>query len=100
MVTRWSARVTRFASSSRPRPMATRTRRLGCSDDAGACIALVAQDIFSMAEFLDRNVVAPIKPERDDDEDLLRRIQAHNQNRIGCGATVFGSKKYWAWKMR
>jgi 4-hydroxyphenylpyruvate dioxygenase len=49
------------------------------SDGAGACIALVAQDIFSTAEFLDRNGVAPIKPERDNDEDLIRRIPAHNQ---------------------
>ena len=39
----------------------------------------MAQNIFSKAEFLDRNGVAPIKPERDDDEDLLRRIPAHDQ---------------------
>jgi 4-hydroxyphenylpyruvate dioxygenase len=49
----------------------------GASDGAGVCIALVAQDIFSTAEFLHRNGVAPIKPERDDDEDLVRRIPAH-----------------------
>lgn len=46
---------------------------------APACIALVAQDIFSTAEFLDRNGVAPIMPERDDDEDLVRRIPAPSQ---------------------
>jgi 4-hydroxyphenylpyruvate dioxygenase len=42
-------------------------------------IALVAQDIFSTAEFLDRNGVAPIKHDRDNDEDLVRRIPAHKQ---------------------
>jgi 4-hydroxyphenylpyruvate dioxygenase-like putative hemolysin len=52
---------------------------LDASDGAGACIALVAQDIFSTAEFLDRNGVAPIMPERTDDEDLVRRIPAHSQ---------------------
>ena len=48
-------------------------------DGAGVCIALVAQDIFATAEFLDRNGVASIKPDRDNDEDLVRRIPAHKQ---------------------
>jgi 4-hydroxyphenylpyruvate dioxygenase len=48
-------------------------------DGAGARIALVAQDIFSTAESLDRNGVAPIKPDRDNDQDLVRRIPAHKQ---------------------
>jgi len=50
------------------------------SAGAGACISLVAEDIFSTAEFLHRNGVAPIKPERDNDQDLVRRIPAHNQH--------------------
>jgi len=49
------------------------------SDGAGVCVSLVAQDIFSTAELLDRNRVAPIKPDRDNDEDLVRRIPAHKQ---------------------
>ncbi len=48
-------------------------------DGADVCISLVAQDIFSTAELLDRNGVAPIKPERDNDEDLERRIPADKQ---------------------
>jgi hypothetical protein len=48
-------------------------------DGAGVCISLVAQDILSTAELLDRNGVAPIKPDRDNDEDLVRRIPAHKQ---------------------
>jgi hypothetical protein len=32
-------------------------------DGAGVCIALVAPNISSTAEFLDRNGVAPIKPD-------------------------------------
>ena len=48
-------------------------------DGSGVCISLVAQDIFSTAERLDRSGVAPIKPDRDNDEDLVRRIPAHKQ---------------------
>jgi 4-hydroxyphenylpyruvate dioxygenase len=48
-------------------------------DGAGVCISLVAQDIFATAELLDRNGVAPIKPDRDNDENLVRRIPAHKQ---------------------
>jgi 4-hydroxyphenylpyruvate dioxygenase len=48
-------------------------------DGAGVCISFVAQDIFSTAEFLDRNGVAPINPDRDNDEDLVRRIPVHKQ---------------------
>jgi 4-hydroxyphenylpyruvate dioxygenase len=51
----------------------------GALDDGGVRIALVAEDIFSTAEFLHRNGVATIKPDRDNDEDLVRRIPGHNQ---------------------
>jgi hypothetical protein len=49
-------------------------------DGGGGCIALVAQNTSSTAEFLDRNGVAPIKPDRDNDEGLVRRIPARKQS--------------------
>jgi hypothetical protein len=57
-------------------------------DGAGACIALVLQNISSTAEFLDRNGVAPIKPDRDNDEDLVRRVPARKHSNSFSESTL------------